>query len=158
MSINFTLIGQMITFFVFVWFCMRYVWPPIQKALHERQAKIAAGLEASDRGHRELELAQHRATEVLRAAKLEASQLIERANKRSVEILEEAKETARAEGQQILTHAKEEMAQMLQGAKAALQKEFVALVSLGAERILEKEVDAKTHQHYLDDLIEKFAE
>src|SRR3990167_8035414 len=113
MSINLTLIGQMITFLIFIWFTMRYVWPPIIKAIHDRQKQIADGLAASERGKRELELAQHKSVELLRDAKFSASQIIEQANKRAMQIVEEAKEQARVESQHILDNASREVSQLL---------------------------------------------
>src|SRR3990167_10033738 len=98
MNINATLLGQFITFAILVWFTMRYVWPPITKAMHEREKKIAAGLEAAERGKRELEMAEHKALAILREAKGEASHIVELAHKRSIQIVDEAKENARQEG------------------------------------------------------------
>ena len=88
MEINATLIGQLITFAILVWFVMKYVWPPITKAMHEREKKIAAGLEAAERSKRELEQAEHKALAIIHAAKQDASQLIDQAHKRSVQIAE----------------------------------------------------------------------
>ena len=97
MEINATLIGQLITFALLVWFTMKYVWPPITKAMLEREKKIAAGLEATERSKRELDMAEHKALNIIRDAKLEASQIIEQAHKRSGQLLDDAKENARIE-------------------------------------------------------------
>ena len=94
MNINATILGQMIAFAFFVWFCMKYVWPPLTAALAERAKKIADGLEAAERAGKDLELAQERAAEQLREAKTEASGIIEQANKRASQIIDEAKEQA----------------------------------------------------------------
>ena len=110
MEINATLVGQLITFALLVWFTMKYVWPPITKAMTERQKQIAAGLEASDRSKRELEEAEQQALAIIREAKLEASQVIDQAHKRSVRIVEEAKENARSESLRILEHAQDQIA------------------------------------------------
>ena len=153
MYINLTLLGQMITFIVFVWFTMRYVWPPIIKAIHERQKQISEGLAAAERGKRELELAKHKSTEILRDAKLEASHLIEQANQRSVQIIEEAKEQARKESKQIIDYAHIKVEQMTASAKEALRKEVADLVVAGAEKVIDKEVDKHTHEKALSELI-----
>jgi len=153
MSINLTLIGQMITFLIFIWFTMRYVWPPITKAIQERQKRIADGLAAAERGQRELELAQHKSVEILRDAKLEASRIVEQANKRAAHISEEAKEQARIDSQQILANADREVHQMLMTAKESLRKEVADLVVAGAEKVIEKEIDQRSHEKLLKDLI-----
>ena len=111
MNINLTLFGQMVSFAVFVWFTMKFVWPPIVKALADRQAKIAEGLAAAERGQHEQELAQKRATEVLHEAKGQASEIIGQSQKRAAEIVDEAKGDARAEGQRLLTAARAEIEQ-----------------------------------------------
>src|SRR3954471_2161950 len=98
MEINATLIGQLITFAILVWFTMKYVWPPITKAMHDREVKIAAGLEAAERGKRELEMAEHKALTIIHEAKQEASHIIDGAHKRSALLIDEAKEDAREEG------------------------------------------------------------
>ena len=99
MEINVTLVVQMLVFLAFVWFTMRFVWPPLSKALEERQEKIADGLAAAERGRRELELAQHRVKDEMKQAKVQASDIIEKANRRAVQIVEEAKDDARQEAQ-----------------------------------------------------------
>ncbi|OGT30035.1 MAG: F0F1 ATP synthase subunit B [Gammaproteobacteria bacterium RIFCSPHIGHO2_12_FULL_35_23] len=153
MNINLTLIGQMITFIVFIWFTMRYVWPPITKAMQERQKRISEGLSAAERGKRELELAKHKATEILREAKLNASHLIEQANKRAVQIIEEAKEQARKESQQIIDYAHTEIEQMTANTKDALRKEVADLVVTGAEKVIEKEINKQIHDKVIDELV-----
>jgi len=94
-DVNATLIGQLLTFLVLVWFTMKYVWPPITGAIQNREKTIAAGLEAAERGKRELEQAEHSALTIVRDAKLEATQIIDQAHKRSTQIVDEAKENAR---------------------------------------------------------------
>lgn len=153
MEINITLLGQMITFAVFVWFTMRYVWPPIMRAMKARQQRISEGLEAAEQGKKELELAQHKSTEIIREAKLEASQIVEQANNRAAQILEEAKEDARQESQKILNRAHQEVEQMTLTAKEELRNELSSLVVDGAEKVVEKEIDPKTHQKMLDELV-----
>ena len=153
MDINLTLIGQMITFFLLVLFTMKYVWPPITSAIHEREKKIAAGLEAAERAKRDLDIAEHKALGFIREAKLEAAHIVELANKRAVQLIEEAKENARQEGKHILAHAQEEIAREVSQAKEILRNQLAGLAVAGAERILNRQVDSKAHRELLDQLV-----
>ena len=152
MNINMTLIGQTIAFAIFVWFCTKYVWPPISNALHERQKRIADGLDAASRATRDLELAQERASETLRESKEQASQILEQANKRSSQMIEEAREQARSEGDRIVASARAEIDQEVQRAKEELRAQVAHLAVSGAERVLEASVDEKAHRKLLDKL------
>jgi len=151
-NINLTMIGQAISFFIFVVFCMKYVWPPLMAALQERQKKIADGLAASDRAARDLELAQEKAAKELREAKQEAAALIEQANKRANQIVEASKDDARREGEKLIDQARSEIEQQRHQAREALRAEIATLAVAGAEKILEKSVDAKAHSEMLDKL------
>lgn len=152
MNINMTLIGQTIAFAIFVWFCIKYVWPPISNALHERQKKIADGLDAASRATRDLELAQERAEQTLRESKEQASQILEQANKRSAQMIEEAREQARAEGERLVASARSEIDQELNRAKDELRAQVSSLAILGAERVLQASVDEQAHRKLLDEL------
>lgn len=152
MNINLTLIGQMITFAVFVLFCMKFVWPAITNAMEERAAKIADGLDAADRAMRDLELAQNKATDQLKEAKVEAAALIEQANKRANQIVEEAKEQARAEGDRLKAAAQAEIEQEVNRAKEELRSKVATLVFAGAEQILEASVDQQANKALVDKL------
>ena len=152
MNINLTLIGQSITFAVFVWFCMKYVWPPIMAALAERKKTIADGLAAGERGRHELELAAKRAADVLREAKQQAAEVIAHAEKRAVEIVEEAKNAAKLEGERMLAAARAEIEQEANRAREMLREQVAALAVAGAERILRREIDAKAHADLLEAL------
>ncbi|MCL6556256.1 MAG: F0F1 ATP synthase subunit B [Burkholderiales bacterium] len=152
MNINLTLIGQSITFAVFVWFCMKYVWPPIMAALAERKKTIADGLAAGERGRHELELAAKRAADVLREAKQQAAEVIAQAEKRGVEIVEEAKNAAKLEGERMLAAARAEIEQEANRAREMLREQVAALAVAGAERILRREIDAKAHADLLEAL------
>ncbi|MYL23647.1 F0F1 ATP synthase subunit B [Vreelandella massiliensis] len=152
MNINMTLIGQTIAFAIFVWFCIKYVWPPISIALHERQKKIADGLDAASRASRDLELAQEQATQTLRESKEQASEILDQANKRANQMIEEAREQARAEGERIMAGARSEIDQEVQRAKDELRAQVSHLAIVGAERVLESSVDEKTHRKLLDEL------
>lgn len=155
MDINATLLVQMITFALFVWFTMKFVWPPISQALVDRQAKIADGLAASERGQRELELAQVKVTESLREAKSQASDIIDKANRRAMQIVDEAKGQARLEAEKQSKMAKEQLQQEISQAREALKKQFSSLAVLGAEKILEREVDKAANSALLDNLIKE---
>lgn len=152
MNFNATLIGQMIAFVIFVWFCMKYVWPPMMKALDERKKTIADGLAAAERGKHEQELAQERATEVLHEAKQQAQEIIARAEKRASEIVEEAKDDARTEGERLLTAARAEVDQEVNRVKEQLRGQVVSIAVAGAEKVLEREVNEDTHNELLTKL------
>ncbi|MCH9048583.1 MAG: F0F1 ATP synthase subunit B [Proteobacteria bacterium] len=150
MNFNATLIGQIISFAVFAWFCTKFIWPVIIKVLDDRQAKIADGLAAAEKGQHELELAEKRATEILREGKEKSKEFIDQAQKRHDEIVDGAKDDAREEGQRILTAARAEIEQDRQEAKEALRAEVSALAIAGAEQILMREVDKNAHNEVLD--------
>jgi F-type H+-transporting ATPase subunit b len=152
MDINFTIIGQFITFSVLVWFTMRYVWPPITKAMHDREKKIADGLEAAERSKRELELAEHKAFSMIRDAKREASQIIEQANFHSAQLIEEAKNQAKQENQRIVSLAQGEIDKEVAQAKEALKGQLAKLAVIGAEKIIQVKLDPSIHRALLNDL------
>jgi F-type H+-transporting ATPase subunit b len=152
MNINLTLIGQSITFAIFVWFCYAYVWPPLVAALAERQKKIAEGLAAAERGQHEQELAEKRAAEYLKEAKGQASDIITQAQKRANEIVDEAKGDARTEADRIKAGANAEIEQEVNRAREHLRQEVVILAISGAEKILKREVDKEAHASSLGEL------
>ncbi|MFT2110520.1 F0F1 ATP synthase subunit B [Marinomonas sp. 2405UD68-3] len=153
MTLNLTLVGQAISFAIFVWFCMKFVWPPVIAALEERSKKIADGLEAANRASRDLELAQEQASQALKESKAQAAEIIEQANKRANQIIDEAKEQALTEGQRLQTAAKAEIEQDVMRAKEALRSQVSLLAVTGAEKILGAIVDEKAHS----ELVEKLA-
>ena len=150
MNINATLIGQAIAFFLFVVFCMKYVWPPILHALEERKKKIADGLAAGEHGKQEQLLAEERAKELLREAKEQAGDIITRADKRASEIVDEAKQDAKAEGGRMLTAARAEIEQELNRVKEDLRGQVVSIALAGASKVLEREVDETAHAELLN--------
>lgn len=154
MNINLTLVAQMLSFVVFVWFTMKYVWTPIMAALETRKQEIADGLAAAERGQHEQELAKNRARDVLHEAKLQAADIVTQAQKRASEIVDEAKGTAQVEGARILTAAKAEVEQETVRAREQLRAKLAELAVAGAARILEREVNAETHK----DIVEALAE
>ncbi|OYY95386.1 MAG: F0F1 ATP synthase subunit B [Hydrogenophilales bacterium 28-61-23] len=150
MNINMTLIGQSITFAIFVWFCMKFVWPPIVSALEARKKLIADGLAAADRGRHELELAAKRASETMHEAKVKASDIIAQAEKRAMQIVEEAKGAAKEEGDRLIASAKAEIEQESHRAREALRGDVAALVVAGAGKVLRREVNAQAHADLLE--------
>ena len=152
MNINATLIGQAIAFFLFVVFCMKFVWPPILQALEERKKKIADGLAAAEHGKHEQVLAEERAKELLREAKEQAGEIITRADKRASEIVDESKGDAKVEGERLLTAARAEIDQELNRVKEQLREQVVSIALAGASKVLEREVDEATHAELLNKL------
>jgi len=153
MNFNATLIGQMITFAVFVWFCMKYIWPPLMAALEERNARISEGLAAAQRGQQDLEDAQSKVGESLNDAKQQAQEIINQAQKRANEIVDEAKDAARDEADKIKVAATADIDQQVNSAREHLRKEVSSIALAGAEQILKREVDAKAHAAVLDELV-----
>lgn len=152
MNINATLLGQAIWFAVFIWITMRFVWPPLRKAMHDRQKQIADGLAAAERGKQDLELAAKRAAEELQRARAQANEIISQAEKRGVGVVEDAKTSAKAEADRIVAAAKAEIEQEVFRAKESLRAQISVLALAGAEKILRREVDAKTHAQLLSGL------
>jgi F-type H+-transporting ATPase subunit b len=151
-DINATLIGQAIWFAIFIWFTMKFVWPPLQKAMGNRQKQIADGLAAAERGKQDLELASHRAEEILRSAKVKAQEIIGQADKRAAQIVEEGKVVAKQEGAKLVAGAQAEIEREVSRAKEALRTQVATLAVSGASKILEREVDPKTHAQLLQTL------
>lgn len=152
MNINATLIGQSITFLIFVWFCMKYIWPPIMNALETRKKTIADGLATADRAKLDLELARKKATENLHEAKSQAAEIIAQAERRAAQMVEEAKTAARSEGDRQLVAAKAVIEQEANRARESLREQVVNLALAGAEKILRREVNAQTHADLLKQL------
>jgi F-type H+-transporting ATPase subunit b len=153
MNINATLLGQTIMFAMFVWFCMKFVWPPIMAALDARRKQIADGLAAAERGKHDLEMASKRSAELLREAKEKAADIIALGDKRASEIVEEAKAQAHAEGDRIIVAAKAEIDQEVFRAKEQLRTQVSAVALAGAGKILGREIDAKAHNDLLEKLV-----
>ncbi|HCH24564.1 MAG TPA: F0F1 ATP synthase subunit B [Oceanospirillaceae bacterium] len=152
MNMNMTIIGQIISFIIFVYLCMKYVWPPLTAALAERQKKIAEGLDAADKANRDLEAAQQSVEAELQKSKAQAAELIEQANKRANQIVDEAKTAAHTEGDRIKAAAAAEVEQEVNRAKEALRAQVAALAVAGAEKILGASVDVNNHQELVDKL------
>jgi len=153
MNFNATLIGQSITFIVFVWFCMKYIWPPLMAALEERNARISEGLAAAERGQKDLEEAQSKVSDRLNDAKQQAQEIINQAQKRANEIVDEAKDIARDEAEKIKIVASSDIDQQVNSAREQLRKEVSGIALAGVEQILKREVDADAHGTVLDELV-----
>jgi len=148
-SINASLLVQMIVFLILVGFTMKYVWPPIIKALDERAAKIRDGLSAADKAKSELASANKKVDEQLALTRNETAKLLSDAEKRGAAIVEEAKKRAEDEGAKIVAAAKAEADQQVTRAREALREQVAALAVKGAEQILHKEVNAGVHAELL---------
>lgn len=150
MNINLTLIAQLLSFAVFVWFTMRFIWPPLTRAMDERKARIADGLAAAERGQHEQQLAQERALEQLHKAKQQAAEITAKAEKQAALIVEEAREKAQEEGSRQLAAAQSEIEQEANKAREELRARVAELAVAGAAKILHKEIDADAHKDILD--------
>ncbi|MHB8535624.1 MAG: F0F1 ATP synthase subunit B [Sulfuricaulis sp.] len=155
MNLDATIIGQSIAFFLFVWFCMKFIWPPLTRALEERKRNIADGLAAADKGRYEQELGEKKALETIHKAKQSATEVIALAEKRAVEIADEAKDRAKAEAERIVTAAHADIEQEINRAREQLRVAVSELAVTGAARILEQEVDAKTHARLLEVVVKQ---
>jgi F-type H+-transporting ATPase subunit b len=149
MNINMSLIGQMITFAVLVWFSMKFVFPALNTALDERAKRIADGLAAADQGQAAMVVAEKRAAEALATARAEASQNVADAEKRAQLVAEEIKANAQAEAARIIAQAKAEAEQQITQAREALRGQVADLAVKGAEQILKREVNASAHADLL---------
>jgi F-type H+-transporting ATPase subunit b len=154
-EINITLLGQLITFSVFVWFTMKFVWPPILKIMKEREQRIADGLAAAERGQQALELAQVKVEEYLNVAKQQAAEIIEQANKRASQMAEESKRQIRTENERLLAIARADIQQEWQTAQQKLRTEVANLVITTTEKILAQSLDSVAQHALLKQSLEE---
>lgn len=152
MNINATLIGHAIWFGVFIWLTMKYVWPPLSRAMEQRQKHIADGLAAAERGKQDLANAEKRVEDELKQARGRAAEIVAQADKRAAQIVEEAKSAAKVEGDRMIAAAKAEVEQEVSRVKETLREQVAALAVAGAEKILKSEVDAGKHAQMLAQL------
>ncbi|HYM47119.1 MAG TPA: F0F1 ATP synthase subunit B [Burkholderiaceae bacterium] len=155
MNLNFTLIAQALTFALFIWFCNKYVWPFITRAIDERQKKIIAGLADAEQARVTLENASKQADISVREARERSSQIILQAEQRATQMVEEAKSAAREEGAREKTAAQADIDQQMSSAKDQLREQVAALAVAGAEKILQREVNAQVHSDLLKQLREQ---
>ena len=151
MDINATLIGQMITFSLFVWFTMKFVWPHLEKILQDRQQKIAEGLAAAERGHQALDISQKNAIQHIHEARIKAVETVEQAKKLAATIVEKAKKEAVSEREKILAVGYEEIAQALNQAKTQIQKEIIELAIKSSEKLLGRIISESDQKNLLDE-------
>jgi F-type H+-transporting ATPase subunit b len=149
MNINFTLVMQAISFAVFVWFCSKFVWPYLMRAIDTRQKQIADGLAAGEQGRQDLAAAEKKIAAMMTEAKTRSSDIIAQGEKLKTETIDAAKQEAKAEAARILAAAKDEIEQEIVRAKEALRDQVADLAVAGASKILKREVDAKAHADLL---------
>lgn len=149
MDINFTLVMQAVAFFAFIWFCAKFVWPPLMGAIETRQKQIADGLAAGEEGKQSLANAERRIAEMLAEAKTRSSDIITQGEKLKTETIEASKRDAKVEADRIIAAAKSEIDQEISRAREALRDQVADLAVAGASRILKREVDAKAHAELL---------
>ncbi len=147
-----TLLGQMISFAILIWFTVKFIWPPLMAAIEERQQKIAEGLAAADNAQKNLAQAQDKVNEELKAARSKANEIIEQAHQRANQLIDAAKSDAIAEGNRQRALAEAEIEAAANRAKEDLRKQVSALAVSGAEKLLKREIDANAHKALIDDL------
>ena len=152
MNLNLSLVAQAITFAAFIWFTVKFVWPPMLRAIEARQKTIADGLAAAEQGKRSLETSSKQADEEIKRARGRAAEIISQAEKRVAQMIEEAKTSAKEEGNREKAAAKAEIEQEVTRAREQLRDRVASLAVAGAEKILRREVDAKAHGQLLDDI------
>jgi len=152
MNLAVTLVIQGIVFFVVAWAVMKFIWPHIMQMIETRQKKIADGLAAAAKSEKDLTEAEARSKQILREARDHAAQILDQAGKRSNEMVDEAKGTASAEAQRLLAQAHDEAVRESSRAREGLRQEVAKLAVQGASRMLEREIDPKTHAELLDKL------
>ena len=155
MSITFTLIAQAIVFALFIWFTAKFVWPPLMRAVEDRQKKIADGLAAAEKGNRSLAEASVKTEEQLKAARAQAQEILAAANKQAGQVVEQAKGTAQSEAERIKAAAREDVDREINRAREALRKQVGELAVAGAAQILKREINAQAHADVLKDLAAK---
>jgi F-type H+-transporting ATPase subunit b len=152
MNLNMTFFGQMITFIVLIWFTMKFIWPPLNKAIEERQQKIAEGLAAAEQSQKNLAQAQQSVDAELRTARTKANEIIEQAHQRANQIIDQAKNDAITEANRQKSAAEAEIAAASNRAREELRKQVSTLAVTGAEKLLKREIDANAHKALLDEL------
>lgn len=152
MNINMTFFGQMLTFAVLIWVTMKFIWPPLNAAIEERQRKIAEGLAAADNSQKALEQAQANADAAIREARVKANEIIEQAHQRANQIVEQAHSEAVAEANRQKELAQAEIAAASNRAREELRAQVASLAVAGAEKVLRREIDANAHRALLDEL------
>jgi F-type H+-transporting ATPase subunit b len=152
MNLNFSLFAQAAAFLLFIWFTVKFVWPPLLRAIETRQKNIAEGLTEAERGRNSLVEANKQVQQILAEARERAHEIMVQAEKSAASRVEEAKSAAKVEGERLVAAAKAQIEQEVQSAKQQLRESVSALAVAGAEKILRREVDAKAHADMLAQL------
>lgn len=152
MNINLSLFTQAAAFALFIWFTVRFVWPPLLRAIENRQKQIADGLAAGEEGRKSLEISTREAGQMIEEARGRAADIVAQAEKRAAQLVEEAKLAARDEGAREKTAAKADIQQEVSRAREQLREQVASLAVAGAEKILRREVDAKAHAQLLESI------
>ena len=152
MNFNATLFGQLLAFLFFVWFCMKYVWPPMLAALEEREKEIADGLDAASKGMRELDEAETRKAEVMEAAKKDAAEILSQAHLRANQVIEDAKGKAQEEADRIKISAEKDALQSMNKAREGLRSEVAILAVAGAEKLLKAEINKESNAALIEEI------
>jgi len=155
MNINATLIGQTIAFFLFVWFCKKFVWPPMVNAMQERQTQIADGLAAAEKGQQAQDVAEKEAAQMVSEAKSQAAEIIANAEKRGNVVVDEAKAAAGSEKERIIASAQAEVEQDVHSAREELRLQVSSIAVAAASKIVDKEIDEQAHAGLLEDLVKQ---
>lgn len=155
MNLNATLIGQTLSFFLFVWFCKKFVWPPMVNAMQERQNQIADGLAAAEKGQQAEELAKAEAAKLVGEAKSQAAEIIASAEKRGNVVVDEAKQAATTEKERIISAAQAEVEQEVHTAREQLRGQVSSIAVAAASKIVDKEVDEAAHADLIADLVKQ---
>ena len=155
MDINATIIGQSIAMIVFVWFCMKYIWPPLMEAIEERQTQIADGIAAGEQGIKKLDNANIESKKILDDARKQATTILDQANARATEIVSDGKQDGLKEREHQMSLAKNDIEQETNKARDELREQVAALSIASAEKILGREVNKESHADILDDLARK---
>ena len=155
MDINISLIGQMLTFTVLVWFTMRFVWPPVTEAMEQRRQKVADGLAAAEQGEHKLELATERAKTMLQEAKEQAAGLIDQAEKRGHQLIEAAKNDAKTEAERLVKGAQAEINRQYREAKSQLKNELAGHTLKVAEKVLTQSLDEDMRTVMMDHILKE---
>jgi F-type H+-transporting ATPase subunit b len=152
LDINLTLIGQSIAMLVFVWFCMKFIWPPVMKAIEERQTQIADGLAAAERGQQSLDRAKAESGQIVEDARKQATSILDQAHARANEIIADGKKAGAKERERQLVAATAEIEQEANRVREELRGQVSAIAVASAEKILMREIDAKAHEDILSKL------
>jgi len=151
-DINMTLLGQSVAMLIFVWFCMKFIWPPIMNAIEERQTQIADGLAAAERGQQSLDKAQVEAEDIVEDARKQATAILDQAHARANEIVSEGKADGTKERERQVAAAHAEVEQETNRAREELRGQVSAIAVASAEKILQREIDSKAHADILSKL------